>query len=117
NRAWLLSIPLLLLLMFWLLRVVWITHMRPDEGLSYLFTRFDITYAVNYLATSDIQAPLWLALFWIWRHVFVGDTEFAGRMLSLFFSMITLALVYRIGRDWFGKARYGLFAAAILGAN
>ncbi len=51
--------------------------MRPHETLVYVFTRFDIPYAVNYLATRDIQAPLWLALFWIWRHVLAGDTEFA----------------------------------------
>ena len=118
RRAWLLAIPLLLLLTFWLLRVVWMMHMRPDETLVYVFTRFDIPYAVNYLATSDIQAPLWLVLFWIWQHLLAGDTEFAARMLSLFFSLITLALAYRIGCDWFGrKPRYGLFAMAVLGAN
>ncbi len=117
HRAWLLTVPLLLLLTFWLLRVIWAIQMRPDETLVYVFTRFDIGYAVNYLATQDIQAPLWLALFWIWRHLLAGDSEFAGRMLGLLFSLITLALVYRIGRDWFGKARYGLFAVLILGAN
>jgi len=100
-----------------LLRVAWGTQLHPDETLVYLFTRFDAAYAVNYLATADIQAPLWLALFWYWRHLFLGDSEFAGRMLSLLFSLITLALSYRIGRDWFGKPRYGFFAMLTLGMS
>ncbi len=117
RRVWLLTIPVLLALTFLLLRVIWNTSMHPDETLVYVFTRFDIGYAVHYLATQDIQAPLWLALFWIWRHLLAGDSEFSGRMIGLLFSVVTLAMTYRIGRDWFGKARYGFFSMIILGVS
>ncbi len=116
RHAWLLMLPLLLVLMALLLVVAWNTHMHPDESLAYQFTRFGIPYAVNYLATQDVHPPLWFSFFWVWRQL-VGDGEFAARMQALLFSLITLALAYRIGRDWFGRARAGLFAAAILGAS
>ncbi len=116
RRTWLLTIPLLLVLTFWLLHTIWITQMYSDESLVYHFTRFDLAYAINYQAYQDVHPPLWFSLFWGWRQL-VGDSEFIGRFLSLLFSLITLSVTYRIGRDWFGKARVGLFAMAILGAS
>ncbi len=118
RQVWLLTVPLLLLLVATLLlmSVIWITQMHPDETLVYEFTRADLGYTVHFLGSSDVHPPLWFSLFWLWRHL-VGDSEFAGRMLSLLFSLITLALTYRIGCDWFGKPRYGWFAVAILAVN
>ncbi len=116
ERAWVLSVPLLLAAMLLLLSVIWITQMHPDETLVYEFTHADFAYTVQFLGSSDVHPPLWFSLFWLWRHL-VGDSEFGGRMLSLLFSLITLSLTYRLGRDWFGKPRYGWFAAAILIAN
>ncbi len=116
RRAWLLTLPALLLLMFLLLRVAWGTSMHPDETLVYQFTRYDLPYTVRYLGEQDVHPPLWFSFFWVWRHL-AGDSEFAGRMQALLFSLITLAMTYRIGRDWFGKARYGLFSLAILGVS
>ena len=116
ERAWGLMVPLLLAAMLLLLSVIWITQMHPDETLVYEFTHADLGYTVQFLGSSDVHPPLWFSLFWLWRHL-VGDSEFSGRMLSLLFSLITLALTYRLGRDWFGKPRYGWFAAAILTAN
>src|SRR5690606_31849506 len=40
-----------------------------------------------------------------------------ARVQSAFYSLIALAIVYRIGRDWFGAPRYGLYAVALLGVN
>ena len=114
DRAWLLAVPLLLLLTFLLLRLIWAAHMHPDETLVYVFTRFDIPYTVNYLAHAGHPSAAVVGAVLDLAACVAGDTEFAGRMLSLLFSLITLALAYRIGRDWFGKARYGLFAVAVL---
>lgn len=114
NRlAWLRTVPLLLLAMFLLLQAVWVTHMHPDETLVYHFTRFDIPYTVDYLANQDVHPPLWFSFFWLWRQL-VGESEFAGRFQALLFSMLTLAMTYRIGRGWFGSERSGLLSMVIL---
>ncbi|MFN8447287.1 MAG: glycosyltransferase family 39 protein [Anaerolineae bacterium] len=116
RRAWLLTVPVLLLLAFLLMRVLVNTQMYSDETLVYEFTRLDLPYTVTYLGEQDVHPPLWFSLFWAWRHL-VGDSEFAGRMQACLFSLLTLAMTYRIGRDWFGRARYGWFALALLGTN
>ncbi|HLV33959.1 MAG TPA: glycosyltransferase family 39 protein [Spirillospora sp.] len=91
-------------------------HLRPDENLVYDYTRSDWRYLVTYLAEHDSHPPLWFSSFWLWRQL-VGDSEFAGRLLAAFYSLIALALVYQIGYRWFGAPRYGLFAIALLSVN
>ena len=91
-------------------------HLRPDENLVYDFTRNDLAYLVTYLAEQDSHPLLWFSSFWFWRQL-VGESEFAGRLLAVFTSLLTLALVYQIGRRWFGGARFGLFAVGLLGVN
>jgi hypothetical protein len=59
---------------------------------------------------------LWFASFWLWQQ-FMGDSEFMARTYSIFLSMMTIALVYQIGRRWFGAPRFGLFAMVALGVN
>lgn len=91
-------------------------HLRADESLVYDYTRNDLRYLVTYLAEQDSHPPLWFSSYWLWRQL-AGASEFAARVQSAFFSLITVAIVYRIGRDWFGAPRYGLYAAALLGVN
>ena len=93
-----------------------VTDMHPDEYLVYDFTHADLAYTISFLANSDVHPPLWFSFFWGWRQA-VGISEFAGRMQAILFSMITLALVYQIGREWFGARRYGLMAMALLGVS
>ena len=47
--------------------------------------------------------PGWSVLLSIWG-LFVGWSEFAIRALSLFIGLLTLAWVYRAGRDFFAPA-------------
>ena len=61
------------------------------------------------------QAYGWPLLLAIWGR-FVGWSEVAVRALSLFFGMLTLAWVYRTGRDLLAP-RAGLFAALVLSAS
>ena len=56
-----------------------------------------------------------LCLLSIWGP-FVGWSEFAIRALSLFIGLLTLAWVYRAGRDFFAPAA-GLIAALLLSAS
>ncbi|MBZ0302374.1 MAG: glycosyltransferase family 39 protein [Anaerolineae bacterium] len=92
------------------------TAMRADEGIAFDTTSRDLAYAIDYQANQDIQAPLWFGMFWLWQQV-AGSSEFAARAYAVFLSMLTLALVYRIGRRWFRAVRYGWFALTLLGVN
>lgn len=91
-------------------------HLRPDEHLVYLHTDNSLTYTVWYQARQDVQAPLWHVFFWMWRRL-VGDTEFAGRYQGVLWSMLTVSLVYVLGRSWFGAPRFGWFMMASAGVS
>jgi|GEM_PF-509180 len=116
NRAWLLAVLALLLVTAYHVHRIQSTYMRDDEEISFRTTQYDLHYVVWYQAEQDVQAPLWFPIFWGWQQV-VGRSEFAGRMLGVFISMLTLSLTYQLGRLWFGGSRYGLFALALLGVN
>ncbi|MEL6269733.1 MAG: glycosyltransferase family 39 protein [Chloroflexota bacterium] len=84
-------------------------HLRPDEELVYVHTSGSLPHTIWYQARQDVQAPLWHSFFWGWRRL-AGDSELAGRYQGVLWSMLTLALLYRVMRRWFGAARYGWFA-------
>ena len=70
----------------------------------------------SYITSSDPdQAYGWPLLLAIWGRL-VGWSEVAIRALSLFFGLLTLAWVYRTGRDLLA-ARAGFFAALLLSAS
>ena len=65
--------------------------------------------------TALRHAPGWAMLLSVWGP-FVGWSEFAIKTLSFFVGLLTLAWVYRTGRDLFAPAA-GLFAALLLSAS
>ena len=65
--------------------------------------------------TAPRHPPGWVVLLSVWG-LFVGWSEFAIRALSLFIGLLTLAWVYRAGRDFFAPAA-GLIAALLLSAS
>ena len=65
--------------------------------------------------TSPRHAPGWVMLLSIWGPS-VGWRELAVRALSFFVGLLTLAWIYRIGRDFFTPAA-GLIAALLLSAS
>ena len=65
--------------------------------------------------TAPRHAPGWAMLLSIWGRV-AGWSEFAIRALSLFVGQLTLAWIYRTGRDFFTPAA-GLIAALLLSAS
>jgi hypothetical protein len=115
-RNWAAALLLIAVLVGWRIIAIQHTYMRDDEEIAFRTTQYDLSYTLWYQAQQDIQAPLWFALFWAWQQV-AGSSEFAARILSILLMMLTLAVVYQIGRHWFGSVRYGLFAVAALGVN
>jgi mannosyltransferase len=83
-----------------------------DEGYSIALARQSLG-AIAAQTAADIQPPLYYDLLHFWMQLF-GTSEAAVRSLSLLFGVLTVPLLYALGRRLFGPAT-GLLAA-LLGA-
>jgi len=83
-----------------------------DEGYSIALARQSLG-AIAAQTAADIQPPLYYDLLHFWMQLF-GSSEAAVRSLSLLFGLLTVPLLYALGRRLFGPAT-GLLAA-LLGA-
>ncbi|MGQ9628250.1 MAG: glycosyltransferase family 39 protein [Anaerolineae bacterium] len=81
-----------------------------DEGHSITVARHDLA-SIPTLRAMDVHPPLYFYLLHIWMG-WAGESEFALRFLSLFFGLLALALLYRLGREM-GGLDFGLMAAAL----
>ena len=82
-----------------------------DEGWSIWLSQKDIAWIALRTAADEHQ-PLhyWMLHFW---NFVAGTDAFAGRFLSLAFGVLTIALIYRIGKR-VGSAWVGVLAAFLL---
>jgi hypothetical protein len=92
------------------------TVIHQDEYLVFRWSQSPLFEMLRYVTERDVHPPLWFSFFWFWRQM-VGASEFAGRVQAVYFGLLALALTFRMGRDWFGAPRAGVFAAAALGVN
>ncbi|MEP7291152.1 MAG: glycosyltransferase family 39 protein [Chloroflexota bacterium] len=83
-----------------------------DEGWSAWATR-DPAQVIGMVA-ADRHPPLYFAVLSVWRQA-AGDSHLALRFLSIAAGVLTVAAVYRIGADWFGR-RAGVLAAVLFAA-
>ncbi len=69
-----------------------------DEGFSVLAARRPLLDVIKYVFRLDLHPPLYYVLlhFWIVRF---GDSEIVMRTLSAIFGILSIPLVYRLGRD------------------
>ena len=82
-----------------------------DEGWSIWLSQKDIAW-IALRTAADEHPPLhyWILHFW---NFVAGTNAFAGRFISLAFGVLTIALIYRIGKR-VGGAWIGVFAALLL---
>ncbi len=82
-----------------------------DEGWSIWLSRQDLI-AIALRTASDEHPPLhyWMLHFW---NFVAGTDAFAGRFISVAFGVLTIALIYRIGKR-VGGAWVGVLAAFFL---
>ncbi len=81
-----------------------------DEGVSVYLARMSLLQLTAWTA-DDIQPPLYYYLLHFWLPLFgQSSSEFVVRFPSLFFGVLTVPLMYRMGRHLFG-ATAGLLAA------
>ncbi len=116
KRGWQLGLLFIFLVGVFHITSISNRYMRDDEEIAFRTTSHDLSYTIWYQATQDVHAPVWFSTFWLWQQ-FIGETEFMGRVYSIFATLLTLALVYQMGRAWFASVRIGIFAIAILGVN
>ena len=82
-----------------------------DEGWSIWLSQKDLAW-IALRTAADEHPPLhyWLLHFW---NFIAGTDAFAGRFVSVFFGVLTIALMYRIGKR-VGSAWVGVLAALFL---
>jgi mannosyltransferase len=107
---------LALLLVLWAafsLRVAGIARQSIwyDEGLSIYYARGDIGEVLRGVSRSD-HPPLHPLLLHLWMGL-CGDGEFSVRMLSTWWGVVAVALIYRLGRRLFDRT-VGTLAALLL---
>jgi 4-amino-4-deoxy-L-arabinose transferase-like glycosyltransferase len=84
-----------------------------DEGLAVWAARKSFT-AMTLWTAGDVHPPLYFWTLWPWVQL-VGESEFAVRYLSLIFGLLTVALIYPLGRRLIGR-RVALLATLLLAA-
>ena len=85
-----------------------------DEGISYARATWPLGPAMWNTLLVGVQTPLYYLLLRGWL-VMAGHSEWALRLPSLFASVLSVAVAYRLGR--FSGCRVGLVAAALTALN
>lgn len=108
--------PLAALLLGFFLRVYRLADKNIwwDEGWSLWLAKQDFV-AIALRTAADEHPPLHYWMLKVWIAVF-GSSAYAGRYLSVIFGMLTIALVYRLGKS-FGISWVGILAAFILATS
>ncbi len=86
-----------------------------DEGTSVRTASLPTGELLARLARPDTPPPLFHLLLHVWIKRF-GDSEAAVRLLPLLFGVLSVFMVYKVGRLLFG-ARTGLLAALLVAAS
>ncbi len=82
-----------------------------DEGIGVWLSRMPALEAIRWTA-GDVHPPLYYVLLHAWRAV-AGEGEFNLRFLSVIFSLLTVPLVFRLGKA-LGGSGTGILAAGLL---
>ena len=74
-----------------------------DEGRNIFFARLDWVNAAEISVRSgDTNPPIYRLLLGVWMHL-AGSSPFAVRVLSVFFGILAVALLYRFASELYGK--------------
>lgn len=110
--TWTAILPLVITLLALVLRLYRLgaQSLWYDEGVSVYLARMSLPQLTAWTA-DDIQPPLYYYLLHFWLPLFgQSSSEFVVRFPSLFFGVLTVPLMYKVGRLLFGPMA-GLLAA------
>jgi hypothetical protein len=111
----------------WLTLIIGVAALLRFYGLTFQSYWFDELFSAHYsdpahsfmtvirLTLADVHPPLYQLMMWLSYHAF-GYTEWAGRLPSAIAGVLTVPVIYFLGRELFDK-RTGLYAAALAVAN
>lgn len=68
-----------------------------------------------WLAAHEPHPPIFYLLLWGWVRL-AGDSEFSGRFVAVWWGVLAIAIIYRLGRQLAGR-RTGLLGAFLLSIN
>ena len=86
-----------------------------DEAFSHLFATLPLPLAWEAMLVDAVHPPLYYLLLRPWLAL-AGESEFALRFPSAVAGVLTVALLYRVGRVWLGE-RAAFWAALLLALN
>jgi 4-amino-4-deoxy-L-arabinose transferase-like glycosyltransferase len=89
--------------------------LRGDESFSIQFSAHELEWLVPSIAHVEPNPPLYYLLLHGWMKS-LGQTEFVTRFLSLAFGVVSVPLIYQLGRAM-GRPRVGALAALLLAIN
>ncbi len=87
-----------------------------DEAINVLATKnYSFIGMITQYAKGDFHPPAFFAISWVWNQIF-GTSEIAIRVPSVIFGILTIYLVYLIGKK-LGSRKLGLLSALLLAIN
>jgi mannosyltransferase len=108
---------LILTLAFWLLSYhLGDVSLRGDEAFSVTFARQGLTEVWRGLLLTEPHPPLYYTMLHYWMAA-AGQSEVAVRFVSVFFNLLTVAIVYRLARSLGGEERVARVAALLVAVN
>src|SRR5258708_8229973 len=90
-------------------------YMREDEAIALDGTSRGL-FATGDRQVYDVHGPTYFVSVYLWQQ-FVGSHEFTSRVFSILISMLTLSVVYQLGRRWFGGKWIGAASLLALGLS
>lgn len=85
-----------------------------DEASSLSIARMPVPDLVNYLAAQDVHPPLYFTLLHVWQNL--GADAFTLRLLSVILGVLSLPVVYGLGRELLSW-RAGIVGALLLAVS
>jgi mannosyltransferase len=107
----------LIIILAFLIRIISLNQsLWLDEGISTLAAEQNnlIDYLTKY-SLNDFHPPGYFFIIWDWTHLF-GFSEISVRLPSVIFGVLTVSLIYLIGKK-ISSEKLGFIAAALLAVN
>ena len=89
--------------------------LRGDESFSIQFSAHQLDWLLPSIATVEPNPPLYYLLLHYWMQL-LGQSEFVTRFLSLLFGVLSVPLIYQLGKSM-GRPYVGGLAALLLAIN
>ena len=112
----LMLVLVLVLLLAWMMFVVHLDleSMWSDEWFSWMYA-IQGPFALVRATAQDVHPPAYYLLLSLWVAITGSQNLFVMRLTAAFPALLTVALSYRLGVDWFKNRWAGIGAAVFLG--